>query len=205
MKEDGMYWGAKELNDSGEDEYKEEPSYLEIVDNHIYFYSEVKKSKILKLIQNIQKLNNRLLVRERSFKVQGYKIYLHINSFGGDVFSGLAAMDSILQSEIPVVTIVDGACASAASFLSIVGKERYINPHSYMMIHQISSAMWGKYEEFKDEMKNLESLMTLIKRIYKKYTKIPKEKLNLNELLKHDIWLNAEECLEYGLVDDIVK
>ena len=53
-----------------------------------------------------------------------------------------------------------------------------------------------------DEMKNLDKLMETIKKIYSKYTKIPNEKID--EILDHDLWLNADECLEYGLVDEIV-
>jgi ATP-dependent protease ClpP protease subunit len=132
-----------------------------------------------------------------------HKIFLHINSYGGNIFAGLACMDSILQSDIPVITIVDGACASAATFLSVVGNERYINQHAYMLIHQLSSLMWGKYNEFKDEMKNLDNFMAVIKGVYKRYTKIPMKKLE--EILDHDLWFDAKTCLEYGLVDKIME
>jgi len=62
--------------------------------------------------------------------------------------------------------------------------------------------MWGKYEEFKDEMQNLDKIMEMIKQVYKEYTKIPMSKLD--EILKHDLWFEADECLEYGLVDEII-
>ena len=129
-------------------------------------------------------------------------IHLYINSFGGSIFSGFSAMDALIASKLPVITIVDGVCASAATFLSVVGTKRYITTHSYMLIHQLSSFHWGKFEEFKDNMKNLEKFMTLIKGVYGKYTRMPEEKLE--EILKHDIFLDAEECLEYNLVDEII-
>jgi ATP-dependent protease ClpP protease subunit len=44
--------------------------------------------------------------------------------------------------------------------------------------------------------------MTSIKDIYKTYTKMPMKKLD--EILKHDLWLTAKECLEYGMVDEII-
>jgi ATP-dependent protease ClpP protease subunit len=43
--------------------------------------------------------------------------------------------------------------------------------------------------------------MKQIKRLYGEYTKISKKELT--ELLKHDIWLNPQTCIEYGLVDDV--
>ena len=71
-----------------------------------------------------------------------------------------------------------------------------------MLIHQISSGMWGKYEELKDDMENAESLMEAIREIYVNHTKIPKK--TLNQLLKRDLWFDADTCLKYGLVDEII-
>ena len=113
-------------------------------------------------------------------------------------------MDEIIKvsEKLDTITIVDGCCASAATFLSIVGKQRYINRHAYMLIHQLSNVMWGKYEEFKDEMENMDKLMTMIKGLYSQYTKLPDTKIE--KFLKHDIWFTPMECLEYGLVDKIL-
>ncbi len=72
-----------------------------------------------------------------------------------------------------------------------------------MLIHQLSSGMWGKYEELKDDMENNERLMETIRDIYTRHTKIPKKKLN--EILKHDLWFDSDTCLEYGLVDEIIS
>jgi len=129
-------------------------------------------------------------------------LYLHIQSYGGSIFAGMAGMDEIIKSIVPVHTMVDGCCASAATLLSICGKKRLINRHAYMLIHQLSSFMWGKYEEFKDEMQNLDKIMGMIKKVYAEYTKIPMSKLE--EILKHDLWFDANECKEYGLVDEII-
>jgi ATP-dependent protease ClpP protease subunit len=71
-----------------------------------------------------------------------------------------------------------------------------------MLIHQLSGAMWGKFQEMQDDMQNSEMLMKKIKKIYSENTKIPKEELD--KILKHDIWWEAEKCLEYGLIDEII-
>ena len=60
----------------------------------------------------------------------------------------------------------------------------------------------GKFEEFKDELQNQEQLMNRIKDIYLERTELTEEKID--DLLKHDLWLNADTCLEYGLVDEII-
>ena len=77
-----------------------------------------------------------------------------------------------------------------------------MHKHSYMLIHQLSSGMWGKYQEMKDEMDNCDRLMEAIKRIYEEHTKVPKKEMD--KILKHDLWWDAETCLKYGLVDEII-
>jgi ATP-dependent Clp endopeptidase proteolytic subunit ClpP len=197
-------WGKNEqINESPRNGEYKEPAFLEVTDNKIYFYAEVHRDKVLQLNKKISELNNNLTRQKLQYDLnEDIPIHLYINSFGGSIFSGFSAMDHILKSRLPVITVVDGVCASAATFLSVVGTKRYITKHSYMLIHQLSSGCWGKFEDFKDTMKNLENFMVLIKNVYCKYTEIPEDKLE--EILKHDIFFNADECLKYKLVDGIL-
>ena len=55
--------------------------------------------------------------------------------------------------------------------------------------------------QLEDEMENLNELMKSIRLIYKNYTSIPEGEIN--EILKHDLWWNADLCFEKGLVDEI--
>ena len=71
-----------------------------------------------------------------------------------------------------------------------------------MLIHQLSGSEGGKYSELKDEMANFDTMMNNIDNIYLEYSKLNKTKLH--ELLSHDLWLNSELALEYGLVDEII-
>ena len=202
---EGCYWAKEEVKPEKPKSIEEKdsrPSFVEVVENRIYFYSHIETEKILQLNRNIRSMGINLQ-REATIQNRGpANIYLHIQSYGGSIFAGLAGMDEIIKSVVPVYTMVDGCCASAATFLSICGKKRFINRHAYMLIHQLSSFMWGKYEEFKDEMKNLNKLMLMIKEIYGEYTNVPTKKLE--GILKHDLWFNAEECKEYGMVDEII-
>ena len=72
-------------------------------------------------------------------------------------------MDTILRTKVPVETYVDGFCASAATFLSVAASGRFMSRNSYMLIHQLSSTLWGKYSEIEDEKKNLDLMMETIK------------------------------------------
>ena len=175
-------------------------------DNHIYFYDDVDVDTVLNLNKNIQEIN--MVIKKEFVKYDDFidyktiPIYIHINSFGGEMFAALSAVDAILKSDCPVYTIVEGAAASAATFISMVGKKRYITKHSFMLIHQLSTGMWGKFEELKVEMENNEMFMTVIKNMYKEYTKLTDEQLEV--ILKKDLWFDSTKSIEYGLVDEVL-
>ena len=170
--------------------------------NRIYFYSGVTRPKILQLNKNIFNLNINMLSKTGPLEYEPPPIKLHINSYGGSVFAGLAALDYIKNSKVPVHTIIDGCAASAATLMSCVGAHRMIHRNSCMLVHQLSGAMWGKFQEMEDNMENSKMLMDKIKKIYNEHTKIPKREMD--KILKHDLWWEAEKCLQYGLVDEII-
>ena len=129
-------------------------------------------------------------------------ISLHIQSGGGALMPSFYVCDKIESSETPVYTYVDGFCASAASLMSVCGKKRYMTKHSAMLIHQLTGMARGKFEELQTEVSNLNFFMKNLKSIYLNHTKLDEE--TLDKLLKTDIWLDAETCLKYGLVDEII-
>jgi ATP-dependent Clp endopeptidase proteolytic subunit ClpP len=181
-----------------------EPTYLEVVDNRVYFYSEITRDSVLKLNKTLHGISNQVITQAIIVEGVQDKVFLHINSNGGELYAGLACVDHIinLKKKVDVVSIVDGVAASAGSLISCVCSRRLMHKHSRILIHQLSGGVWGKYEELKDGMSNVHDEMKLIKEIYLEHTKIPKAKLN--ELLKHDIMFDSKTCLEYGLVDEII-
>jgi len=169
--------------------------------NHIYFYSEVDRTSVHELIQLLKDAEEYCLSLARITTTKVIPIYLHINSFGGCIFSAFNAIDYITASCVPVHTIIEGSTASAGTLISICGKKRYMRPHSHMLIHQLSSECWGKMNEIDDQYNNLKGLMVKIKNLYKSKTTIPDRALR--RLLKKDLWLDSEQCLEYSLVDKL--
>ena len=175
---------------------------VEVVNNRIFYYSVVDRGKVLKLNKAILALGVSITHRSMHLEVEPPPIRLHINSYGGSVFSGFAAIDYILQSKVPVHTVIDGCAASAATMMSIVGSKRSMHRNAFMLIHQLSSGMWGNHRQLTDEMENCDMLMEKIRELYRRHTKIPKKQLD--DMLKHDLWWDAETCLRYGLVDEII-
>lgn len=171
--------------------------------NHIYFNDTVNKSSCQRLINKLDDLNIKLGKLMCDYDIDApIKIYLHISSFGGSLYAAFSVIDAMMRSKFPIVTIIDGASASAATLISVCGQERWITKHSYMLIHQLSSACWGKMTEIVDEYDNLTDLMEHIYDIYESKTKLTRPELR--KLLKHDRWWNAEKCIENGLVDKII-
>lgn len=197
-------WLLMDKKDKKDHSDKEDSlSFLETVENRLFFYSEITSEKALQLNKSLIELQNRFIADQliRSSSVPD-TIYLHINSPGGSVFDSLSICDEICNLKVPLVSIVDGVAASGASLISVSAKKRLIKKRSFILIHQLSTFFWGKYEELKDEKENCDKLMACIRDIYLTRTKMPEEKLN--DILKRDVYLTSSECLDYGLVDEII-
>ena len=194
----------KEAAPSRKSREKDDDIYdVEHEDGHIYFYTEVNKGSILDLNKAIRVSEADMLHTGNILHIPTPEIKLHINSPGGSLFDGLAAVDYVRRSKAPVHSIVEGMAASAATLISVMAHKRSINKHSYMLIHQLSSGAIGKFEELMDDMENNKALMKAIKEIYLARTKIPENLLK--EILKKDIYFDAKQCLKYGLVDQILE
>jgi len=189
-----------------QDEETHKKSYIHpnhILDNTLFFYSQVDEQSSLSLEQKLLELNHHNINLLEKYEIDKAPIHLHIQSFGGSLFHTLYLVDLIKSLETPVYTYVDGFAASAATLLSISGKRRFMSKNSLMLIHQLSGGNTGKYAEMKDENENLDVLMDFIVNQYLENTKIDRK--TLMELLKRDLWLNSSTCYKYGLIDEITK
>lgn len=204
-------WKYK-VNNNDEDEDDDETKIISIEktsndsfpqSNKIYFYTDISKDTVLSLIRHIDEVSKQLKLIQYTFNLPfSPPIELHICSDGGDVFPSIAVVDKIINSDIPVHTYCEGIVGSAATLISCSGHKRFITKGSCMIIHQVTSGLWGNYAEFKDKMRNLDLIMNLIKNVYLKKTKFDPNKLD--EILNHDLYMNAEECLKNGLIDVIL-
>ena len=98
---------------------------VQVVGNHIYLYSSITQEISLQVVKAIRSLNNTIKAinasnvfsginneyeddEDTDSKISNTPIYLHINSLGGDFFSGMAIVDTVKKSKIPVYTIGEG-------------------------------------------------------------------------------------------------
>ena len=130
-----------------------------------------------------------------------------INSPGGEVYSLLAMISEIKNSELPVATIVEGKAMSCGAVLFTFGTEgyRFMAPDATVMIHDVSSGGRGKIEELKADVKEADRLDEKIFKMMaqncgKKDDFFKKKVFNR----KHADWfLDATECKRHNLCNHI--
>lgn len=132
------------------------------------------------------------------------EIQLYLSSPGGYVTAGFAIYDTMQLLNSPVSTICSGLSASMASILLSAGTKgrRFIQPHAKVMIHQPSGGAQG-------QASNIEIQAAEILKIKDLSARILAENCNqdYNRIIKdfnRDYWMDADESLEYGIVDQIL-
>jgi ATP-dependent Clp protease protease subunit len=201
LEDDEMFSDDNDFTD-----FNEEDDYTV---NEYYLYNDISMKSIqglLKFIKNAEK-RWKLFLLETADLIENAEpkpLKIFINSNGGDVFAAIPLIDAIKNCKIPVHTYVEGMAASAASLISMVGHKRYITKNSFMLIHELRSGVEGTYSDIMDEKENCDKLMQVIKKIYLERTSGKLESEVLEKILKRDIILTSDECLNYGLVDEII-
>lgn len=132
-------------------------------------------------------------------------ITLHVDSPGGSVKSGLSIVDVMDYITSDTATVNTGMAASMGSILLGAGTKgkRSSLRFSRVMLHQVSSGASGNIQDIRRSMAETEKYNDLLFGLLGKYTnKDPKQVM---EDASRDLWLNSEEALAYGIIDNIVK
>ena len=129
-------------------------------------------------------------------------INLVISSYGGDVYAMLGTIDYFNSLPVKVNTHCLGACMSAAAVILACGTgKRTMSENSTVMVHEGSAFEAGKTSDVLKGADHLKKLQSNINRILGEVT--GKDQKFWEEVSKSDTYLTAEECLEYGIVDEI--
>lgn len=128
-----------------------------------------------------------------------------IDSFGGDVYTLLSMVDLMRSVSTPVATIAMGKAMSAGAFLLAAGTPgyRYASPHCSIMVHEVSSGIWAKNSELKQDAKETDRLNTLLFEMLD--SNCSKQKGFWSEIVKEnrnaDLYITSYKAKEYGMVD----
>lgn len=131
-------------------------------------------------------------------------ISLYINSPGGEVYSGLAILDTMNFIKPDVSTICLGMAASMAAVLLASGTKgkRFCLPNSMVMIHQPSGGAQGQQTEIEIAAREIRETRNNLNKILADATGQPFEVVERDT--ERDNYMRAQQALEYGLIDRIV-
>ncbi|HFR3976720.1 TPA: head maturation protease, ClpP-related [Streptococcus suis] len=125
-----------------------------------------------------------------------------INSGGGDVYAG-SEIYTMLRSYPGQVTVkVVGIAASAASVIAMAGDVVEISPTAQLMIHNVSTGIYGDHNALRNEAEVLEGFNQSIANSYMAKTGLSQE--DLLELMDKTTWFTAEKAVEYGFADKVM-
>ena len=132
-------------------------------------------------------------------------IRIYINSPGGVADDGFAIYDVIKFVQAPVYTIVTGLAASAATIVMVgaTPDRRLILPHSRVMLHQPSVGVRGTASDIAISAKEIIRLRKKANELFERETDQPLDKLERD--MHRDFWMSADEAVEYGLCDRIIR
>jgi len=131
-------------------------------------------------------------------------VNIYINSPGGLVDQTLAVYDTMQFMGSEVATYCIGQAASGAAMILMAGTKgkRYILPNAKVMLHQPYGGITGQAEDIRIQAEEVLRDKQRINEIIATCTGKPVEKVA--EDTERDCYLNAEESLEYGIVDEIL-
>jgi ATP-dependent Clp protease protease subunit len=132
-------------------------------------------------------------------------ITLYINSPGGSVSAGMAIYDTMQYVPCDVSTVCFGMAASMGAFLlgaGAKGKRRAL-PNARVMIHQPLGGAQGQAADIEIQAKEILFIREQLNTFIAEYTDQPKSKIE--EDCDRDFFMTAEEAVDYGIIDEVVK
>lgn len=132
-------------------------------------------------------------------------IFLYINSPGGSVSAGMAIYDTMQYVKNDVATVSMGLAASMGQFLLSAGEpgKRYSLPHARIMMHQPSGGIGGTASDIKIQAEQMLYTKKKMAELIAEHTGQTVEQIESDS--DRDRWFTADEALEYGFVDHVVR
>ena len=133
------------------------------------------------------------------------KVLLRINSPGGIVFEAVAMRSILVNAGFEEITIrIEGLCASAATIIATIPTAHVqIAEGSEFMIHNPWTIAWGFAEDLEHEAEHLRSMEKTIRSFYA--AKSGQSDEQIKAWMDKETWMNADEALERGFCDEMLK
>jgi ATP-dependent Clp protease protease subunit len=133
-------------------------------------------------------------------------ITMYINSPGGDLYQAMALIDVMNSSARPIRTVGVGQVMSAAFLIFASGTKgmRFVGKNTGIMCHQYSEVTEGKFHDLKASMQEGDRCNSRMQTIIELSTGMPAKKVKSLLLRESDVYLTAEQAVEYGIADHIM-
>lgn len=142
-------------------------------------------------------------VKDEVNNMKHQDITIHIHSYGGDAFEGIAIYNVLKQSGKKITVCVDGIAASAASIVVMGGNIIQMPKNTQLMIHNAATGLFGTEKDFKIATHHLKSTNEVLKKTYlERFKGTEKE---LTKFMDDETFFSAEEALKQGLIDEVLK
>jgi ATP-dependent Clp protease protease subunit len=172
-------------------------------------YSRLLKDRIIFLGGQVDDDSANLIVAQMLFlsnEDNSSDIHFYINSPGGSITAGLAVYDTMRFLRCPVATYCVGQAASMGAVLFAGGEKgkRFILPNSRVLLHQplLSGQMVAPATDLEIEAREILRLRSRLYRILAEHTGNDETKIEKD--CDRNLWLEAEESVQYGLADSIL-
>jgi ATP-dependent Clp protease protease subunit len=132
------------------------------------------------------------------------EIQIYINSPGGQVYAGMAIYDTMQMISNPISTLAVGVTASFGTLLLSAGYKgrRYALPHATIHMHQPLGGAHGQATDIEIQAREILRLKTRVNEILAFHTGQLLEVIERDT--ERDFYLNAQQSVEYGLVDQVL-
>ena len=171
-------------------------------------YSRLLKDRIVMLDTDVNEHSASLIVAQLLFlESQGNEdINFFINSPGGVVTAGMAIYDTMQFIKCDVSTIVMGQACSMGSLLATAGAagKRKMLPNARHMIHQPSGGAGGQATDMEIQVEEILKMKRNLTQIYVNHNSKGKTFDEFKADMERDKFMNAQEALDYGLIDEII-
>jgi len=137
--------------------------------------------------------------------VDNLDITMHIDSPGGSVKSGLSMVDVMQYIKSDIATVNTGMAASMGSVLLGAGTKgkRSSLRFSKTMLHQSSGGAYGNIQDARINFEEWEKVNNILFELLGEFC--DKDPKKVMEDSQRDFWMDANEALEYGIIDEIIK
>ena len=157
-----------------------------------------------------ESVNSYNSVRTKINQANGQPINLTISSGGGSVTEGMGIADLVANYPEETTATGIGLVASIATVVLLAADNVKMTENAFMMIHRPWSYTMGNADELEATAELLDKMESKLLDIYTAAVlKRRGYQNNLKEIITNmmaaETWLTAQEALEFGFIDEIVK